>query len=250
MRNLITLKEFLEDNFECMCFYNDVNDGYHNNGDNQNIKINTLSVFFLNKIDIESSKQDERIRKIINNKVCNDLEYISGFHGNMLFTELIHNEKTLFIMNSRSFLPLGGGLDLIIHYFIGIDINDKMFSFPLLHKELKFPKSQFCIPRDHNIKQYLEDYLQKNNKCLVEEKNGFFIQNNRLFGCSNFDNIENPSLLEQFSNEINSFHRIINQRKEIYGYTLQKFSSEDWKKYKEKIGIDLQVPQKSDIFND
>ncbi|MCR4898270.1 MAG: hypothetical protein K5892_03490 [Acholeplasmatales bacterium] len=100
MSNLFELKSFLENNINCLCFYNRKEDGYKEKLNNNSLKINTLSVYFLNGIDYRI----ESLANLYNDNGINKdkVEKMSGFFGNILFMELIKDGRIISILNQPS----------------------------------------------------------------------------------------------------------------------------------------------------
>lgn len=256
MKNLLELKRFLENNINCLCFYNKKEDNYKEKLNNDFLKINTLSVYFINGIDFRC----ERLANLYNSNGIYEENVVkmSGFFGNILFLELIVKDKTIAILN-QSPLFLSGGLDAVIKYYTGIDVSGITFGYPGIYKEMKFPKSTFNIKKGDNCAVFIEKYLCENGYNLVKKESGFYINefaNEVLNGTISLGQIAKKSEeIERlknlyFSNEIEEFNKLVAFRKKEYSDIFNTFSLDDWNEYKKIIGADEYDSIKTEKFDD
>lgn len=256
MNNLLELKRFLEDNINCLCLYNNKEDNYKDKLGNDLLKINTLSVYFINGIDFRC----KRLSNLYNSYGIyeKNVAKMSGFFGNILFLELIINGETIAILN-QSPLFLSGGLDAVIKYYVGIDVSGITFGYPGIYKEIKFPKSSFNIKKGDNCAVYIENYLRENGYNLVKKESGFYVNeyaNEVLNGTIDFNQIAKKSEeIEHlkclyFSNEIDDFNKLVSFRKKEYSDIFNTFTLEDWIEYKKLIGADEYDSIKTEQFDD
>lgn len=125
MINLLAAQKFFSDTFGAVCFYNDYNDGYVTLDERK--KVETLSVYFPNKLDLYD--QETKIRLI---KAAGDNFYerysgakgktLCGIRSSQLMVAYYVDHKTVGIY-SYNRLGLKGLINFLFDFFCGIDIN-------------------------------------------------------------------------------------------------------------------------------
>ncbi len=248
MTNLEYLSEFLTQTFGAICFHNDTQDGYVTMPTSDK-KIETLSVYFPNEIDLDNQSVKNRLQSVAGKEFylryagAKDIK-MSAMCGNYLFACFYSDNQVLEIYANPTYVRLGGGISFVIQYFLGKDITGQKLQYPLLHKQVK-TNNDFSLPTGSDIKTVIEEYLTKRGLLLVTERNGFYVENK-------MQTVEQRRKLteQSFRTQLQTIGAIGEQRNAEFQNALANMSKNDWLQYKQDLGVQLQTVQKNDQFDD
>lgn len=227
MTNLEYLSEFLSDNYGAICFLNCKEDGYVEFGD-ENKSMETLSVYFANRIDAYNPTVKQRLVKSCGKNFYKRYPYdikLSPLGGSFLATRYEVNGTTLTIKYRMPTFNLCGGVWEIIKYFTGTPIDNEKLEFPKLSAPIK-SNTNFIINEGDNIKDVLESYLLKQGKPLINRENGFFVASN-----------PSNNVLNIFGEQILKANEICAERGKAFRESLSFMTESDWDDYKRAAGV-------------
>lgn len=249
MTNLQVAQKFFSDTFGAICFYNDVKDGYTEFEDGRT-KIETLSVYFPNRLDLYDVEVKNRLTQVAGDKFYErysgaENKIVCGMQANKLLVAFYLDGKVIGIVN---YIPIGlkGHCDLIFDYFSGVDLDryaDEVVTFSVsvpTNNGLKMSKGL-------RIKTAIEQYLSDNNIMPLRKKFGYYVLPERSG--------EYPVEVRQeafrdinkyFKNENARFTEIAERRKENHTELFKFLSAEDWSTFYKDMGVNPPRPTRED----
>lgn len=230
MTNLEYLQKFITEAYGALCFYNDSQDGYYAYPSESDKSVETLSIYFPNKLDLYVPEVKERIiakygKEVYDKYDGENVPMVGALSGQHLIHVYRIGGQVVSIADEY-FLYRCGGVDYIIKYFLGQDISKYNLAPPYDTGKTVATYNGFVLKAGDNIKEVLEQFLRQHNLPLINVGNGFFQEVyyncNRLAG---FSDTESPL-------------RVLNERRDIY---LRKYgeimTKEEMQKQIESIGV-------------
>lgn len=163
MVNLLTAQKFFTDAFGAICFYNDSDDGYVVFSD-EHKAVETLSVYFPNKLDLYDKETKNRLVKAAGD---NFYERYSGAKGKTLCgmrsSQLMvayYVDKKIIGINCYAHLGLKGLSDSIFKFFCGIDINCYAEGVRCFTQTIE-TNNGLLLEKGNNIQDVMEQYLKE-----------------------------------------------------------------------------------------
>lgn len=163
MVNLLTAQKFFTDTFGAVCFYNDFDDGYVVFSDGHK-EVETLSVYFPNKLDLYDKDTKNRLVKAAGDKFY---ERYSGSKGMTLCgirsSQLMvayYVDKKIIGINCYVHLGLKGLSDAIFKFFCGININCYAESIRCFTETIE-TNNGLLLEKGNNIQNVMEQYLNR-----------------------------------------------------------------------------------------
>lgn len=245
--NLINLKDFIEETFGAICFYNDSNDGWKKFGYDK--KINTLSIYFPNEIDLQNVEAKTRLSQVAGDEFYKRYKNtnnnrITPAMGSVIIAQFAIDDKTIMIKRTNVGLSASPFINFVIDYFIGKSFGE-FFNFDVC-KDIN-TNNDFCIKKGSNAKIALENYLNDSGKQIISKENGFFVfqtknivlPNNKII---KVEDTQPENLMQKyFGNYWNEIEQIQINRNKYFEKSLQSLSKQDWNDYKKMIGMDCSL---------
>ncbi len=204
MTNLEYLAWFLEDTVGAICFHNDTEDGYREWQPSEGLEVETLAVYFPNKVDLEDKEVAERLVRKSGKDFYKRYKGTQGLvlcpiGGSVLFVRYSYNGETI----KFSPEPFDGAvinyapLQIAVLYFLGYDIshvNVKYLSYVSMetnngfdfgiNSDMEIAHEEFLTERkkatyNGKFKANLEKFLIKHEMPLVTAENDFIVDYER-----------------------------------------------------------------------
>ncbi len=252
--NLKYLKEFMEETFGAICFYNDIGDGWKNFEDSCK-SVNTLSIYFPNEIDLGNKEVCNRLTAAAGSEFYKMYKNTSDFKvtpamGSIILVQFVIDDKTLCIKKSNGGLCASPVIQFLIDYFIGKNFG-QFYNFNSLSDIAT--NNGFSICKGKNIKVKMENYLQIKYGLTVTKENGFYVEKTKEVKTSNNKIIsvkdDEPEILafKEFNNFMDTVQKIQGQRNVKFNESLKTLTKKDWANFKRLIGVDNLIEKNSDF---
>ena len=242
--NLINLKDFMESAFGAVCFYNCPEDGWKmfDNGK----KMNTLTIYFPNEIDLQNVEVRKRLSKAVGNDFYKRYKNTDNFKvtpamGSVIIAQFIINDETILIKRTNVGLCASPFINFVIDYFIGKSFN-KFYDFNI--KQNIYVNNDLVARKGDNEKIVLEKYLNDRGEQTISKENGFFVMPLKKITLPNDkmimleDTQPETITIKHFGERWNKIEQIQFNRNKQFEQTLQLLSKQDWDNYKKMIGMD------------
>ena len=262
LTNLQYLQEFLTETYGAICFYNDIKDGYTLFPENDSRRIETLSVYFPNKLDLQNNSVKERLEEAVGTDFYD--RYIGAkeiklcpLNGSVLIAQFSKDGQILGITIDKNARRLVGGVFDVIQYFIGNDIEGRRLARPNNFQQEIQTNNGFCIKTGAYIKDCIEAFLKNNGLPLVSKENGFYIAETEEIKVESESKIYKynttaylKTIQLSFEKEMNAICLLRQNREKEFQNSLVFMTKDDWGIYKKAMGIDALPPVRNEEFKD
>lgn len=262
MTNLEYLSKFLTETYGAVCFHNDEMDGYTSFTVGEKKEIETLAIYFPNKLDEKILSVQKRLSNAVGEYFYK--RYIGAknltlcpVNGSVLLVRFIKNGKTLGITIDETAYRLCGGIFDIIQYFIGNNIKDRVLERPNNYSQPMPTNNGFYIGTGENIKTCIERFLLKNNLPLISNENGFYVS--EIYKTKTTEQAQNLEInyrepLKEiqlyFLNEDENIGKIRESRNREFQQSLRYMTRQDWEAFHQARGIDAMPIPRNNGFDD
>lgn len=250
MTNLEYLSNFLTEAYGTVCFHNDITDGYIEYAKETGKQIETLSVYFPNRLDLWNSLVKERLTSTVGENFYE--RYIGAqnlllcpVNGSILLVRFIKDGKTLGITIDETACALCGGIYDVIQYFIGNTINGRILDRPNNYCQPMLSNNGFYIETGANIKNSIESFLTEKRSPLITKENGFYVaetyttqpnENGQVFELNSREYLS--KIQAYFSEELEKVQEIREKRRAEFKKSLQHMTKENWAAFHQARGLD------------
>lgn len=232
MTNLQLAENFFTDFFGAICFYNDPRDGYVKISDGHR-KIETLSVYFPNRVDLNDNETAERLTTACGNDfykryVGSKNLLLCGMQGSRLLASFWVDDKVVGMMNFSG-VGIKGNVEAIFDYFCGRDLDCLAESaVTALHNVVTNNGQKF--EKGMKLKGIADDYL----KMLgVDNLRGEGFYTEPTYEYKNFIIPDRQRIYEEinasFRKEYKAISEIAKKRADNFRKLLDLLTEEDWK---------------------
>lgn len=235
MTRLQLAEKFFTDFFGAVCFYNDPQDGYVEISDGHR-KIETLSVYFPNKIDLHDEATTIRLTNARGEKFyesyvgARDLT-VCGVQGSRILACFYYDGKIIG-MHNFSGVGLKGNIDIICDYFCGRDLcnlNDGVVKSQhnvATNNGRKFEKGM-------KLKEIVDDYVNDFGIDDLNDGDNHYVE--PTYKCENFTLVDrrliNKTINGCFGEEFKAIGDIAKSRSETFGKLYGFLTEEEWAKF-------------------
>lgn len=235
MTNLEYLACFLEDTYGAICFHNDSEDGYIKYSEKDGKQMETLAVYFANELDLT----DEIVAKRLTKKAGKDFykRYagargirLSPVYSNILFSRYSVEGRTITILGET--LPfIDTGLNWIMDYFIGRNIDYRIFDEPH-NKCLTIPtNNDFCLRSGDDIKITLEKYLREHKLPRMSYGSNFYVSPFNYCGETEYRGKLYKEIVSNFGDIAIHCTELGKERRERFRKTFRYMTKSDWENF-------------------
>ncbi|MBQ8427968.1 MAG: hypothetical protein IJX18_01795 [Clostridia bacterium] len=261
MTNLEYLNWFLTDTYGAICFHNDEKDGYRLFPKEQGKEMETLSVYFPNRLDLEDETVCERLTNAAGEKFYERYVGAKGvrlcrLNGSLLLVRFVKDGQTLGITVDNTMSRLAGGVRNLIDYFIGNEISEAVLDRPNNFRQSIPTNNDFCIETGENIQEKVESYLLARDMPIVSKSNGFYVAETLMEKLSDGRTIKYNSMkyIEEiqkyFSLEMQEICSIRKAREDVFRKLLTYMSEADKNDFNNLMGLDREPIKRSSEFDD
>ena len=227
MVNLLTAQKFFTDTFGAICFYNDFDDGYVVFSDGRK-EVETLSVYFPNKLDLYDKDTKNRLVKAAGDKFY---ERYSGSKGKTLCgirsSQLMvayYVDKKIIGINCYAHLGLKGLSDSIFKFFCGININCYDESVRCFTQTIE-TNNGLLLEKGNNIQDVMEQYLKE-----IDVNPNFYFRIPKK--TDYYPVLEQQEMLKKisdmFAEQHSYFELLAEQRTARHNQLMSLLSDKDW----------------------
>ncbi len=261
MTNLEYLSNFLTEAYGTVCFHNEIVDGYIEYAKETGKQMETLSVYFPNRLDLWNPLVKERLTSAVGENFYE--RYIGAknlllcpVNGSILLVRFIKDGKTLGITIDATAHALCGGIYDVIQYFIGNNINGRILDRPNNYCQPVLSNNGFYIETGANIRNSIERFLTGKGLSIISKENGFYvaetytIQPNESGQAFELNSREYLSKIQAyFPEELEKVQEIREKRSATFRMSLQYMTKEDWDAFHKARGLDF-APVEQSGFDD
>lgn len=225
LTNLQAAEKFFTEVFGAICFYDDPEDGYVELEGNR--KIETLAIYFANKLNYQIEDRKERLTKAVGEKLYERYDgangnTVCGLHGSFTLVAYYVGEKPVAIVPyGRS--ELVGGVSFVVDYFCGRNINSFTADLRYFTKDLQ-TNCGIIIKKGMPIMDIVDKFLLK--KRIEPLRAGFNFMLPKELGISFYYDTKRKAM-NLFGAVAENISQIADARKKVFEQELFKVTKQD-----------------------